>query len=46
LDTLETTYERANQIRELKISFYIHQYKLFKMLQENPSRTCTCDLQR
>ena len=31
-DTLETTYEGTSQVCESKISLYVHQYKLLKML--------------
>ena len=33
-DTLETTHEGISQVRESKISLYVHQYELLKMLPE------------
>ena len=30
-DPVETAYERTSQVREYKISLYIHQYEIFKM---------------
>jgi len=31
---LETTHEGISQVRESKISLYVHQYELLKMLPE------------
>jgi len=31
-DILETAHEGTSQVREFKISLYVHQYELFEML--------------